>query len=79
LLVAPSRVYKWSVNPFSNPNPVYSHSKVVTIYIRFRLHVLSCYESSLQTSLHEKEEGINLNTYDYNEFENYIEKISGFD
>jgi hypothetical protein len=26
LLVVPSRVYKWSINPFTNPNPVYSHS-----------------------------------------------------
>jgi hypothetical protein len=26
LLVIPSCVYKWSINPFTNPNPVYSHT-----------------------------------------------------
>jgi hypothetical protein len=26
LLVVQSRVYKWSINPFTNPNPVYSHT-----------------------------------------------------
>jgi hypothetical protein len=25
LLLVPSRLYKWSLNPFTNPNPVYSH------------------------------------------------------
>jgi hypothetical protein len=25
-LVVPSHVYKWSVNPFANQNPVYSHT-----------------------------------------------------
>jgi hypothetical protein len=34
LLVASSRVYKWSINPFTNPNPVYSHTHV-TIYLKF--------------------------------------------
>jgi hypothetical protein len=31
LLVITSRVYKWSVNPFNNPNPVYSHILPLTI------------------------------------------------
>jgi hypothetical protein len=26
LLVVPSRVYKWPISPFTNPNPVYSHT-----------------------------------------------------
>jgi hypothetical protein len=25
LFLVPSRVYKWSINPLPNPNPVYSH------------------------------------------------------
>jgi hypothetical protein len=33
LLVVPSGVYKWSINPISNPYPVYSHTpKYVTIF-----------------------------------------------
>jgi hypothetical protein len=31
LLVLRSRVYKWSINPFTNPNHVYSHI-YVTIF-----------------------------------------------
>jgi hypothetical protein len=31
LLAFPSRVLKWSLNPFTNPNPVYSHIYYVTI------------------------------------------------
>jgi hypothetical protein len=30
VLVVPSGVYKWSVNPFTNPNPVYNHPLSVT-------------------------------------------------
>jgi hypothetical protein len=26
LIVVPSCVYKWSINPFTNPNPVYRHT-----------------------------------------------------
>jgi hypothetical protein len=26
LLVVPSGVYKWSINPFTKPNPIYSHT-----------------------------------------------------
>jgi hypothetical protein len=26
LLVIPNRVYKWSINPFINPNSFYSHT-----------------------------------------------------
>jgi hypothetical protein len=29
LLVLPSRVYKWSIYPISNPNPVYSHTRTI--------------------------------------------------
>jgi predicted cobalt transporter CbtA len=34
LLVVPSRVYQWSLNSFTNPNPVYSltHTYYVTMY-----------------------------------------------
>jgi hypothetical protein len=32
LLVVPCCVYMWSINPFSNPNPVYSHVYYVTLY-----------------------------------------------
>jgi hypothetical protein len=28
LLVVPRRVYKWSMNPFTNPNPVYTHTPI---------------------------------------------------
>jgi hypothetical protein len=28
LPVFPSRVYKWSINPFTNPYPVYSHTSI---------------------------------------------------
>jgi hypothetical protein len=31
LSVVPSRVYKWLINPFTNPNPVYSHANYWTI------------------------------------------------
>jgi hypothetical protein len=34
LHVVLSRVYKWSINPFNNPNPVYSHTYYVTVCIR---------------------------------------------
>jgi hypothetical protein len=26
VLAVPSLVYNWSINPFTNPNPVYSHT-----------------------------------------------------
>jgi hypothetical protein len=32
LLVVPSRVHKWSINPFTNPNPVYNHPYYLTIW-----------------------------------------------
>jgi hypothetical protein len=25
-LVVPSHVYKWSINPYTNPKPIYSHT-----------------------------------------------------
>jgi hypothetical protein len=28
LLLVSSGVYKWSINPFSNPNPVYNHTPI---------------------------------------------------
>jgi hypothetical protein len=30
LLTVPSRVYKWSINPFTDPNPVYSNTYETT-------------------------------------------------
>jgi hypothetical protein len=27
LIVIPSGAYKWSINPFTNPHPVYSHTR----------------------------------------------------
>jgi hypothetical protein len=47
LLVFPSRVYKWSINPFSNPHPVYSHSFTWQYLISYILCVeSSCLENS---------------------------------
>jgi hypothetical protein len=31
LLVVPNGVYKWSINPFTNPIPVYIHSNLDTV------------------------------------------------
>jgi hypothetical protein len=37
LLVVPSHVFKWSINPFTNPYSVYSHSVYVTyLYLKNR-------------------------------------------
>jgi hypothetical protein len=33
VIVVPSDVYKWSINPFTNPYPVYRHGYTVTIHI----------------------------------------------
>jgi hypothetical protein len=37
LLVFPSVVYKWSINPFTNPYPVYSHTRdrVLALVLRY--------------------------------------------
>jgi hypothetical protein len=34
LLVVLSRVFKWSIDPFINPNPVYSHAYMKQYFIR---------------------------------------------
>jgi hypothetical protein len=44
LLVVPSRVYKWLIDPFTNPNPIYS----LYIYVT-ALKVTDWYEVRLIT------------------------------
>jgi hypothetical protein len=39
LLVFPRRVLKWSIDPFTNPNPVYSHTYYMTIPKRNSLYL----------------------------------------
>jgi hypothetical protein len=41
LLVFSSRVHKWSINAFTNPNPFYSHPSLDNTYIHTYIHTHS--------------------------------------
>jgi hypothetical protein len=51
LLVLPYRVYKWSINLFTNPNPFYNHTTHTRENIKGSNNYEACYYAVLTCSL----------------------------